>query len=252
MSTITATPDATNAAVLLSISKTASVAYITRTDINGVARVRVPALTLPSYGSGMLYVTDYEAAHGSVTYRVYHTGSSAVAASRTVTVTIATPWLFVPALPHLSVNVPQVSTFNSSRTSTTVTHQILNRADPAVKMGVLNLREGTMDLWCAEYATTRILDLAVASGETLMLRQAVAGMDLYFVAAGADAQPISEEGNATEWRYTIRFIETLRPEGLLKGARGWTFAEIANSFNTFAEVTAAYADFNKLLISQEK
>ena len=250
MTTLTATPDIATASVLLTITKTASVSHVERTDINGTHKVRVPAYSLPSYGTGIVHVTDYEASHGTNTYRVHHTGSSSVA-TKTATLTLAQPWLFVPVLPELSVTVPQISTYQSARASSTILHTVIDRRDPVVKMGKLGLRQGQLDIWCPDYVTTRALDAAVDSGEILMLRQEVAGLDMWFTVSDSDVRPISEEGALTKYLYTVRFHETARPEGLLKGARGWTFDELAASFTTFEQVTATYTSFDNLLISRE-
>lgn len=250
MTTLTATPDIATASVLLSITKTASVSHIERTDINGVHKVRVPHYTLPSYGTGILHITDYEAAHGTNTYRVYHTGSTSVP-SKTAILGLPQPWVFVPVLPELSVTVPQITTYQSSRTSSTILHKVIDRREPVVNMGKLGLREGQLDIWCPDYLSTRELDTAIDSGEILMLRQTVPGLDMWFTVSDVDVQPVSEEGSLTQYRYSVRFQEVSRPDGLLKGARGWTWDELAASFATFDEVTAAYASFDDLLINKE-
>jgi hypothetical protein len=250
MTTLTATPDVAQASVLLSITKTATVNRIERTDINGTHEVRVPAYTLPSNGTGMLYITDYEAADGAVTYRVYGSGATAVA-TKTATLQLAQPWLFVPALPELSVTFPQITSYRSTRPTSTILHKVIDRREPVVKMGKLGLREGQLDIWCPDYLTTRALDAAVDSGEILMLRQEVPGLDMWFTVSDTDVQPVSEEGAQTTYLYSIRFQETARPVDQLKGARGWTYAELAESFGTYAEVAAAYATYGDLLINKE-
>lgn len=250
MTTLTATPDTATASVLLTITKTATVNRIERTDINGTHNVLVPDYTLPSSGTGKLYITDYEAAQGALTYRVYGTGAAAVA-TKTATLTLAQPWLYVPVLPELSVKVPLITSYQSARESSTILHKIIDRKDRVVNMGKLGLREGTLDLWCPDYITTRAIDAAIDSGEILMLRQDVPGLDMWFTAVDVDVQPYSEEGSLTQYRYTVRFSETVRPDGALKGARGWTFDELAASFTTFDQVTSVYATFDDLFINKD-
>ncbi|RNL58971.1 hypothetical protein [Arthrobacter oryzae] len=250
MTTLTATPDIATASVLLTVTKTATVNRIERTDINGTHEVRVPAYTLPSAGTGILHVTDYEAADGALTYRVYGSGATA-AATKTATLALAQPWLFVPALPELSVTVPQITSYRSARESSTILHKVIARRDPVVKMGKQGLREGQLDIFCPDYLTTRALDAAIDSGEILMLRQGVPGLDMWFTVSDTDVQPISEEGAQTTYLYSMRFQETARPVDKLKGARGWTYAELATSFATYADVTAAYATYGDLLINKE-
>jgi hypothetical protein len=250
LTSLTATPDIATASVLLSITKTATVNRIERTDINGTHEVRVPAYTLPSAGTGTLHIYDYEAADGALTYRVYGAGAAAVA-TKTATLSLAQPWLFVPALPELSVTVPQITSYRSARNTSTILHKVIERRDPVVKLGKLGLREGQLDIFCPDYLTTRELDAAVDSGEILQLRQTVPGLDMWFAVVDTDVQPISEEGAQTTYLYSIRFSETSRPVDLLKGARGWTYEELANSFDTYAEVAAAYATYGDLLINKE-
>jgi hypothetical protein len=250
MTTLTATPDVAQASVLLTITKTETVNRIERTDINGTHEVRVPAYTLPSAGTGILHITDYEAAQGALTYRVYGSGSAAVA-TKTATLELAQPWLFVPALPELSVSFPQITTYRSTRTSSTILHKVIDRRDSVVKIGKQGLREGQLDIFCPDYLTTRALDAAVDSGEILMLRQEVPGLDMWFTVSDTDVQPISEEGAQTTYLYSVRFSETARPVDQLKGSRGWNYTELASSFNTYAEVAAAYATYGDLLINRE-
>jgi hypothetical protein len=250
MTSLTATPDIATASVLLTITKTETITRVTREDINGTHEVRTPVYVLPSTGTGILHITDYEAAHGPATWRVYGTGST-VLATKTATLSLAQPWLFVPALPELSVTVPQITTYRSARSSSTILHQVIDRRDPVVSIGKLGLREGQLDLWCPDYLSTRALDAAFDSGEILQLRQTVPGLDMYFTVSDTDVQPISEEGALTKYLYSVRFQETARPVDKLKGARGWTYEELANSFSTYAEVTAAYATYGDLLINKE-
>lgn len=251
MTTLTATPDIATASVLLTITKTETVSHIERTDINGTHRVRVPEFTLPSTEAGVLHLTDYEASHGVNTYRVYHSGSTNVASASAV-LALVQPWLFVPVLPNKSVSVAQITTYNASRASSTILHKVIDRTEPVVNMGKLGLREGQLDIWCPDYLTTRSLDEALNTGEVMMLRQEVPGLDMWFTTSEVDVQPFSEQGLQTRYRYSVRFQETLRPDGFLKGARGWTFDELAESFASFDQVTAAYATFDDLLIGKEK
>lgn len=75
MTTFTATPNTATGAVTLSITQTASVQSITRSNGNGVATVRVATGQLPSATTGTTIVTDYEASHGLNTYTAYLSGT---------------------------------------------------------------------------------------------------------------------------------------------------------------------------------
>ena len=71
MTSILATPDSVTGSVDLTITKTATVNKIVRTNVNGSEEVRSSAGQLPSIGSGTLVLTDYEASNGLNSYNVY-------------------------------------------------------------------------------------------------------------------------------------------------------------------------------------
>lgn len=243
MTTMTATADNTNGAVTLDLNRTSAVARIRRTDVNGTSDVRTMPYQLT--GTGRVVMVDYEATHGLNTYTALSSVGT-VLATASATLTVEKPWLSVPVLPELSVKVEQVSDYSAGRTSSTVVHQVIGRPDPVVNIGKLGLRQGTLEIWTPDAASARALEAVTDAGEVLMLKQAVTGLDMYFTAVETESVPYSPEGAATRYRFTIRYVEVLRPEATLKGGRGWTYNELAASFATFDEVTAAYASFDDL------
>lgn len=240
MTTLSATADITHGAIALDLNRTQVVARITRTDVNGTADVRTMPYQLD--GTGRVVMVDYEATHGENTYKALSSAGT-VLATASAELTITMPWLSVPVLPELSAKVEQVSDYSASRTSTTVVHQVIGRTDPVVNIGKLNLRQGILEIWTPNLASARILESVVGSGEILMLKQAVTGLDMYFTAIDTESAPYSPEGEATRYRFTIRYVEVARPEASLKGGRGWTFNELATSaFSTFDQLKAGYVD----------
>jgi hypothetical protein len=248
MTTITAVADNTNAAVTLDITATAAVSRITRTDANGTHDVRVMRYQLE--GTGKHIAVDYEATHGLNTYAALG-ATGTVLATATATLAIQRPWLSVPVLPELSVTVQQITGYSASRTSSSVVHQVIGRTDPVVNLGKLGLRQGVLEIWTPDYLSARSLESVVDSGEIVMLKQSVPGLDMFFTALETEAVPYTPEGDITNYRFTVRYLEVSRPAGYLRGGRGWTFDELAGSFNTFDEVTAAYSTFDNLTLNQE-
>jgi hypothetical protein len=77
-----------------------------------------------------------------------------------------------------------------------------------------------------------------------MFRQAEhAGLDMYFHAIESVAVP-----NSGKWELTVSYVELTYPSGPVLGA--WTFADLAGTGQTFAEVAAAYPSFNALLLNE--
>lgn len=243
MTTLTATADNTNGAVSLDLNRTETVDRVTRTDANGTADVRLMPYQLD--GTGRVVLVDYEATHGLNTYQV-RSASGAVLATATATLSIGSPWLSVPVLPELSATVQQVTDYSAARTSSSVVHQVIGRPDPLVNIGKLGLRQGALEIWTPDLASARALEAVVDSGEVLMLKQAVAGLDMYFTAVETESIPYSPEGAATRYRFTVRYVEVARPDAFLKGGRGWTFNKLAKSLSSFNAITAAYASFDAL------
>lgn len=248
MTTLTVTADDANGSVILDLDRTEVVASITRTDVNGTADIRLVPYQLD--GTGYAVVTDYEAAHGLNTYKAL-SASGSVLATSSATLTIEKPWLSVPVLPQLSVTVDQITDYGSSRASSTVVHQVIGRADPVVNIGKLGLRQGMLEIWTPDLATARALEEVIDSREILMLKQAVAGMDMYFTATDSDSAPYSAEGSATRYRFTVRYVEVKRPDAYLKGGRGWTYGALADStISTYADLAAAYQTYHDMALDR--
>lgn len=248
MTTLTATWEPSAGAVLLTVNPTSTVTAILRTDANGSAvAVRTQEDALPT--SATLIVRDFEAAHGTVVYRVLDAGAGATAS---VAVAITTERLAAVVLPQ-ALAVPQhgIVGYEAARTPATTVHQVVDRPDPVPTLGPLRARTGTLDVWCADYdqvlAVLAVYDVA----EVVMLRQPTyPGLDMYHVAAGdvATSLRIGEGSQDSRWLVSVPFAEVRRPGDALRGSVGWTYAALAASYGTYEALPVEFDTYADLTV----
>ncbi|MFF2842699.1 hypothetical protein [Paenarthrobacter sp. NPDC057981] len=169
--------------------------------------------------------------------------------STTANLTLAKPWLMVPIAPNFSETAESITDYSSGRASNSTVHRIIGRADPIVVQGKLGTRTGTLEIWTDSVASANKLARVFDRGETVMLKQPVSGLDMYFAADDMEVSPYSVEGvDATRYKFTVRFTEVKRPTGNLSGALGWNFDALAAAYGSFSAVLAAYPTFDDLTI----
>lgn len=247
MTALTATPDDALGAVALTITQTASVTSVTRSDRNGVASVRAAAGQLPTATSGTTVLTDYEASQGVNTYTVYHADGS-VAATQTASLSLSRPMLLVPIAPNYSEAVDTITNYDAGRQSHSTAHRIIGRADPIVVMGKLGSRQGTLEVFTSSLEDAARVVRVFDRGEAVLLKQTLAGMDMYFTADSLDVAPYEVQGEQTRWKLSISYQEVIRPYGNLAGALGWTFDALASAYPSFDAQLAAYTSFDNLTL----
>lgn len=188
----------------ISITPTATVTELLRTDANGTAPVRVGAGVFPR--TAALTVTDYEAAlYGSVTYRA---GNGSVTHRNEP----ALPCLVPLRQPAAGRTVQSVTAFSAARASLGTVHQGLDRPAPLVALGSLGLRSGSLGLWGETHAEVRALESLIDGAGVVMFKQSEnQGQDLYFVALGTTVEPDGDEA-ADGWVLRVEYQETARPE----------------------------------------
>jgi hypothetical protein len=250
MTTFTATADDSTGAVTLSIVQTSSVTAITRSNGNGVAGVRAAAGQVPTPTTGTTIITDFEAGEGLNTYTAYvpNEGGGVTQLAASATLTLPSPMLLVPIAPNYSEFLESVTDYSAGRESNSTVHTIIGRSDPIVVLGKLGTRRGTLELWAASLTEAARLVRVFDRGETVMLKQTVAGMDMYFTALTVDVGPYTPAGEATRYKVTVSYQEVALPFGNLAGAFGWTFDALATAFPSFDAVLAAYSTFDDLTI----
>lgn len=249
MTTITATPNTATASVQLSITHNSPVTRVLRNDENGIAEVRTLAGQLPTTASGTLILTDYEAAAGINSYSVVDGGTGA---STTATLVLDKPWLMVPVMPNYALKAETITGYDSSREARSTVHTVIGRPDPLVSFGPLGTRSGSLEVWCESLKAARDLETVLTRGEVVMLKQNVAGMDMYFHGSSSGITPYAAAGEAsTRWALTINYTEIVRPIGPLAGALGWDFNALAASYASFDEVAVKFATFDDLTIRNE-
>jgi hypothetical protein len=195
---------------------------IRRTDANGTSVVvrEGPSGqdTTGTTGSGVMTVTDYEAAlTGTVNYTV--TDGNGVTANASVGAVVSPGlWFTLPATsnpatptPPTFVQATMVTSFDEAADSNGSIHKIIGRADPVTNPGPLSTRSGSMAVWCTDYAAAVALRKLLANGAVAQLRQpSYPGMDMYFVGTRVRIAP--EDITASQrWMATLDYTEVVVP-----------------------------------------
>lgn len=217
---------------------------ITRVDVNGARPVRLLDGQEPI--AGVLTVTDYEPAlTGSIRYDV--TDTDGVTTSQTIAApVVSNPWLHVPVLPSVRVELDLVTDYNAERPNGTTVHEVIGREDPLPVMGPSRTRRGRARVWAPDYATARAAEDVLRQGEVVMLRQPTyPGLDMYLVPESLQVVPIGATVEGQRWALEFGYLEVAAPTGPLLGGTGWSFADVAK-FATFADVRATYDTFADL------
>jgi hypothetical protein len=235
----------------LTITPTATVESVTRTDSNGTRDVRTMTGVLPHpAASGVLLLEDYEAAQGPATYTVTTADESL---GDTIVMTLASPWLGTPEAPQFSAQVRSVMTYGAGTDTLSTVHEPEGRYDPIVIVRGASSRRGTMTVEGGTYAETLNLLRLCQRGQTMLLRQLDhPGMDMYFVPMHTDIVTVMAAGKASGFDLSVQYIEVARPKGNLSGALGWTFEALTLSGMSFADVFETYDSFGDLRIDVRK
>lgn len=220
MTTITATPNPLDGTVKVSIAKTEVITSLIRADANGTRPVRVPAGSFPTTDAATtITFTDYEAAlTGPISYRAgTATPAWTAFAGRML------PRLSLPVQPYLSAWVENVHGYEASRESAATVHYALGRKFPIIVEDVMHSRQGSLTMVVPTHADATVLEMILAKGRTIQLRQAEhAGLDMYFHATNYKAEP---EENV--WKVSADYVEVDVPDDDLPAAGSWTFATLA-------------------------
>lgn len=240
MTTLTATARPDGASVELTLTPSAQVEGILRSDANGNTQIRVPAGTFPR--TTPLTITDWEASlQGSVTYSV------AGAAPAVLDLPATQPWLVFPLRPAYSLPLDLVTEYSAGRVTLGTIHQVPDRPDPLANLGRLAMRTGQLAIHCDTYTEARLLETQLdLSGMAQLKQPDLAGMDMYFIPAATAIDPDEED----TWRLSVDFTETTRPLSPVQ-ANAWTFGTVATSYSSFANVSASYDDFEMLAINDQ-
>lgn len=218
---------------------------LTRTDANGTRAVRMREGD--GIVGGALLVTDYEAAlSGPVSYTV----TTTEAVTTTTSLDVAQTWLTVPVVPTYSYPVDLVTGYEANSEPTTTVHLIIGRADPILSLGVMRMRSGRLDLWCASYDDAEAIVGVYSRGQVVMLRQPDhPGLDMYHAATGAvRVTPHPENTPTRRWAVEVSYTEVKAPSAPLAGALGWTYAQATAAYPTYGDSMAAFPTYGDLYI----
>lgn len=235
----------------LTITPTAEVERVRRSDANGTADVRTMTGQLPHpAASGVLTLDDYEAAHGEAVYTVTTADATVTG---TIVLALDSPWIGTPENPQFSAPVPSVLTYGAGSATLSTVHEPEGRLDPIVIVRGAATRRGSLTIEGGSYAATLNLLRLCQRGQTMLLRQLQhPGMDMYFVPMNADIVTSLSAGASSRFDLDVRYIEVGRPNGALSGALGWTWAELATAFPSWDDVYDSYATWGDVRTDTRK
>lgn len=226
---------------LLPVGYTPDAFTLTRTDANGTRPVRL--LERQEIMSGALVVVDYEAAMtGPITYQLTTSGTTLPAASTTLDGSEG--YRLAPAVfPQFATTLALVTGYDAERSSGSIVHHVIGRADPVVRLAPLRLRAGTLTVWCEDYPAATAVHDVYRRGEVVLLRQPDhSGFDLYHVATHArEGVYIDSLGR---WMVEVTFVEQKWPRGPLLGTTGWTWDDLLAVCATWDDVARLFPTWN--------
>lgn len=103
---------------------------------------------------------------------------------------------------------PQMVTgYEARREGNNRLHKIIGRADPDVTLAAAGLREGTLEIWCADHATALAVEALHAQAGVLHLTNAyLPGMNMSYVVAGQIESRLDRQTNQ-RWLVTVEYAE---------------------------------------------
>jgi hypothetical protein len=252
--------------VRIHIDNTAPAATITqviRSDVSGVAAVRVDAGKLPN-SAASFDVYDYEYAFIAdtvpVTYTVYAT--TGIVATATITPAITArglSYLTVPRRPTLgfqlagSTTFDVVVTFDESRLSPSTVHRVVGRADPVVVLAPLAFSTGTMTIRSASLAGAQRVAQVLSNAEIFMLRQSdQVNLDFYFAVASVAMTHSDQDWTRVprperRWDVAVGFTRVAAPPGVLVPAKAWTYDLLAAGYRDYLTVRGSFTTYTDVV-----
>jgi hypothetical protein len=251
MTTLVLNTDPATGAVRLTITPSADVTRVRRTDTNGTADVRTLTDQLPHAAPDELVLDDYEAAHGQARYTITTTAGTVTG---TIHHALSGPWLGTPENPQFSVRVTSVEDYGAgAQTLTTVFEPEGRDVAPIVIVRGASTRRGNMRVAGGTYAEALTILRVFQRGQTMLLRQTEhAGMDMYFIPMSFDIVTALAAREGSIFDVSCSYLEVARPNGALSGALGWTWAALAADFATWADVEDAYASWGDVRTDRRK
>lgn len=235
-------PAASDGYVTVEAAATTDILTLTRTDTSGSAPVRVSAGLLPVPA---LVVEDNEAAlTGPITYTV---ATATESATITCALDVDSVWITDPKAPIYTLAITAWAEHTRDRTAQTQIHQIIGRADPLPTILPLTLPAGTMRLWCPDAQAAMALEAALARPVVLMLRQPLAGLDMYFVPGRVRSTCTPENLAPRPWTVDVDYQAVGRPGGDMIGARGRTWATVIAEHSTWLRTQIVYRTWADLI-----
>jgi hypothetical protein len=251
MTTLLLDTDQSTGSIRLTITPTAEITRVRRTDTNGTADVRTLTDQLPHPSPDVLVLDDYEAAHGPARYTIT---TAAGTVTGTIVNVLASPWLGTPENPQHSVAVTSFEDYGSGMQTLSTVHAPEGRdVPPIVIVRGASTRRGSLRVAAGNYVRALKILRIFQRGQTMLLRQPDhEGMDMYFIPMSAEIVTVLAAGKSSIFDVTVSYLEVGRPAGALTGALGWTWAALESAFATWGDVEDAYASWGDVRTDSRK
>lgn len=221
-----------------------------KTAWTGTAHASTSTRSVPA---SAVVVTDYEAASGPVRYDVIDLNDR-LESLDVAGFALDAPWLFTPLIPGYSRKAVSVTGLDTEFEDRSTVHSgLLGRPDPVVVLRPLGLRSGTMEIYAGTYADALEILSPLQRATVMMLRQPEhAGLDMYFAPAGGSPKILSlvTDGGRTVWGVQVPYVEVKRPEGMIAGALGWTYADLAAAVPRYSDLPRTFATYADMRINK--
>lgn len=252
--TFTATNDAANGRVQLSLNWTAMTsASVSRTDPDGSinpVRSGNPAALV----AGLWTDFDYEAPVGVTAHytAVSNTGATLTAAAGVTDTPYGQVWLKHPGKPALNMQVaismPGLDSI--TRTARREVLAIVNRANPVVLAMPRAGRSATITVMVPDFATEQTLLSMLADGQPLLIQPPLVSNlgNIYLSIADVGVTPHPDMGNGYR-DYALPFDEVDPPAGAASGGANNSYAVLLASWASYATIVASGHRYSDLVVN---
>lgn len=247
-----------------------TITSVLRSDAAGTRSVRLLDGDLPTTDTELI-VLDYEYSlvmGDTITYTVTAT-DTATDTTVTATLELAEEWanttggllhIAVPLNPQAAMDLAGpgapgafISTWRDNAAAGTTLHQVIGRRDPLPVLRAAATRTGEFVVVCPSLQVAQALQDLLGMAQVFQLRQSdQQSLDLYFVPTDVGLE--HSEANWTtsprperRWSVRVAFTETGWPIGPTVPATVWTYQDLADAYDDYASVAAAFDTYVDLL-----
>jgi len=155
--------------------------------------------------------------------------------------------LSVVGQPDVHVQLPMLLTYDAEHAGAASVVWPINGQYPLYSIGPTRARTGSMTTVVGSMLEVSRIRQVYDARQPVLLRQTDhPALDMYHVSTGLRHRPADPKGR--EWLVEIDYAEVARPSMSLVSTPGWTYAALAEAYDTYAEVTTSFDEYTDLAI----